>query len=49
MLFEPRSGVTTLLLAAYFDNDLMALVRRLLGSEEKYPVWQAVLDGLRER
>ena len=48
-LFEPRSGVATILLAAYFDGNLMALVRRLLGSEEKYPGWQAVLDGLRER
>jgi Alginate lyase len=49
MMFEPRSGVTTLLLAAYFDDNLLELARRLLGSEEKYPVWQAVLDGLKER
>jgi hypothetical protein len=48
-LFEPRSAVPTLVLAAYFDNKLMALARRLLRSDERYPTWQAVLDGLTRR
>jgi len=48
-VFEPKSGVPMLILAAYFDNKLMDLARRLLGSEEQYPTWQAVLNGLTKR
>lgn len=48
-LFEPKSGVATLMLAAYFDDKLMELARRLLGSDEQYPTWQAVLNGLNKR
>lgn len=47
--FEPKSAVPTLILAAYFDNKLMDLARRLLGSDEQYPTWQAVLNGLTKR
>ena len=43
-LFEPKSGVPTLVLAAYFDKKLMDLARRLLGSDEQYPSWQAVIN-----
>ena len=48
-LFEPRNGVTTLVLAAYFDPNLMDLARHLLGSDGQYPTWQAVLNGLARR
>jgi hypothetical protein len=45
-LFDPKNGVTTLLLAAYFDTDpeLMPLARKLSGSEDRYPGWQAVVN-----
>lgn len=47
-LFDPKNGVATLLLAAYFDADpeLMPLARRLSGSGDRYPGWQAVVNGL---
>jgi Alginate lyase len=45
-LFEPKNGVATLLLAAWFDSALMEQARRLLGSSDRYPAWQAVLDEL---
>lgn len=48
-LFEPRSGVPTLVMAAYFDPKLMELAGRLLGSDEQYPTWQAVLNTLTRR
>jgi hypothetical protein len=48
-LFDPKSGVATLILAAYFDDKFMDLARRLLGSNEQYPTWQAVLNGLASR
>ena len=41
-LFDPRNGAATLILAAYFDEDLLQLARHLLGTEEKYPNWQSV-------
>jgi hypothetical protein len=46
-LFDPRNGVATLLLAARFDNALMAPARVLLGSTEAYPAWQSVINALR--
>jgi hypothetical protein len=46
-LFQPVTGVPMLLLAAYFDNSFLELARRLRGTDQKYPGWQAVLDGLR--
>ena len=48
-LFEPRSGVPTLILAAYFDDKLMDLARRLLGSDEQYPTWQAVINEVTKK
>jgi Alginate lyase len=48
-MFEPKNGVATLLLAAWFDPGMMGLVRRLLGSTAQYPAWQAVIDGLPQR
>jgi hypothetical protein len=45
-LFDPRNGVTTLLLAAWFDPGMMEPARGLLGSTDKYPAWQAVVDEL---
>jgi hypothetical protein len=46
-LFDPRNGVATLLLAAWFDPGMMEPARGLLGSTDKYPAWQAVVDALR--
>ena len=48
-MFEPKNGVATLLLAAWFDPGMMDLVRGLMGSTAQYPAWQAVIDGLRQR
>jgi len=48
-MFEPRSGVATLILAAYFDNTLMELARRLLGSDQQYPTWQAVINEVTKK
>jgi hypothetical protein len=48
-LFDPKNGIPTLLLATYFDTDpkLMPLARKLSGTEDRYPRWQAVVDALR--
>ena len=46
-LFEPKNGVATLLLAAWFDPKMMELVRGLLGSTAQYPAWQAVINASR--
>jgi len=45
-LFDPKNGVATLLLAAYFDPGLLPLARSLSGTGDRYPGWQAVVDGL---
>jgi hypothetical protein len=49
-LFDPKNGVATLVLAAYFNinnhDDPMSLARQLLGTDLRYPTWQAVLNGL---
>jgi len=45
-LFDPKSGVRTLLLAAYFDADLLPIARKLLLTEDAYPAWQSVVNGL---
>lgn len=45
-LFEPKSGIATLVLAAYFDEAKLVLARRLAGSGEGYPGWQAVINAL---
>jgi len=45
-LFDPKSGVRTLLLAAYFDADLLPTARKLLSTEDHYPAWQSVVNEL---
>lgn len=45
-LFDPRNGVKTLILAARFDEDLLPLARKLLLTEDQYPAWQSVVNGL---
>jgi hypothetical protein len=47
-LFDPKNGITTLLLAARFDTAMLPLARHLMGSNEtdRYPAWQTVLNGL---
>jgi len=45
-LFEPRTGIATLVLAAYFDERKLAPARRLAGSVEGYPSWQAVINAV---
>jgi hypothetical protein len=45
-MFDPKNGIGTLELAAFFDPSLMSLARKLSGDEGKYPDWQAVVDGL---
>ncbi|HEY4337839.1 MAG TPA: alginate lyase family protein [Puia sp.] len=46
-LFEPKSGIATLVLASYFDEAKLPLAQRLAGSGEAYPNWQAVINALR--
>jgi hypothetical protein len=41
-LFEPRNGIATLVLAAYFDPGLEGLAAKLAGTS--YPGWQAVIN-----
>jgi hypothetical protein len=45
-LFEPKNGVATLLLAGWFDPGMMEPARGLLGSSDRHPAWQAVLNEL---
>jgi hypothetical protein len=49
-LFDPKNGVATLVLAASFNStdheDPMPLAQQLLGTNLRYPTWQAVLSGL---
>ena len=45
-LFEPRNGIATLLLAAYFDPSQMELARKLIGTGDRYPAWQAVVNAV---
>ena len=48
-LFDPKNGVATLVLAAYFDEGLLQLARRLSGSNDTYPNWQSVVVLLSRR
>lgn len=45
-LFEPKNGVATLVLAAWFDAGLMQTARQVLGTKVHFPTWQAVLNAL---
>ncbi len=48
-LFDPKNGIATLLLAAHFYAGLLPLARQLSGTEDRYPAWQAVVNGLSVR
>jgi hypothetical protein len=41
-----KNGVATLLLAGWFDPGMIAPARVLLGTTDRYPAWQAVVDEL---
>lgn len=45
-LFDPKNGIATLLLAAYFDPGLLPLARSLAGTGDRYPGWLAILNLL---
>jgi hypothetical protein len=47
-LFDPKNGIRTLLLMAWFDAGVLPLTCHLLGSDEadRYPAWQSVVNGL---
>lgn len=45
-LFNPRSGIAAVSLAAYFDEGMLPLIKQLTGSENRYPNWQAVINQL---
>ncbi|MES1159436.1 MAG: alginate lyase family protein [Bacteroidota bacterium] len=45
-LFDPKNGVKTLTLAARFDKTLLPIARKLLETEDRYPDWQSVVNGL---
>ncbi|HXB06534.1 MAG TPA: alginate lyase family protein, partial [Puia sp.] len=45
-LFNPRNGITTLVLASWFDPGLLPLARQLTGSRNRFPDWQAVINEL---
>jgi hypothetical protein len=45
-LFDPKNGVATLVLAAWFDPGLLQTARQLLGTNARYPTWQSVVNAL---
>jgi hypothetical protein len=45
-MWEPRNGVRTLLLAAYFDASLIDTARKAAGTEDRYPAWVSVVVAL---
>jgi hypothetical protein len=47
-LFDPKNGIHTLLLAAWFDPGVLPLARQLLGKNDsdRYPAWQSVINEL---
>lgn len=44
-LFDPKNGVATLVLASRFDAGLLQTARQVLGTNVRYPTWQAVLNA----
>ena len=44
--FDPKNGIATLVLAAWFDPPLMKAARQVLGTNVSYPTWQAVVNAL---
>jgi hypothetical protein len=47
-LFNPRNGLSTLLLADYFDPNMLPAAQKLLGTDSPYPSWQSVLNALKK-
>jgi Alginate lyase len=45
-MFDPKNGVTVLLLAGFWDPSLLPLARTVSGMEVRYPVWQSVVNAL---
>jgi hypothetical protein len=45
-MFDPKNGVMTLLLGAFFDPSLLPVARTLSGTETQYPGWQSVVNAL---
>jgi hypothetical protein len=43
-LFDPKNGIHTLLLAAWFDAGVLPLARQLLNTQDRYPAWQSVVN-----
>jgi hypothetical protein len=45
-LFNPVNGVSVLILGACFDPSLLVVARKILGTTDQYPTWEAVVSGL---
>lgn len=45
-LFEPKNGVKTLLLAAFWDATLLDAARKVADTDALYPSWQSVINAL---
>jgi alginate lyase len=45
-LFDPKNGIHTLLLAAFFDNNLLPIARHLLDTDASCPDWQTALNAI---
>jgi hypothetical protein len=45
-MFDPRNGVTVLLLAAFYDPSLMVTARKVAGTEDRFPAWVSVVEAL---
>jgi hypothetical protein len=45
-MFDPKNGVMTLLLAAWWDPALLATARKAGGMEERFPAWVSVVEAL---
>ncbi len=45
-LFDPKNGVKTLTLAAYFDPQYLPVIKKVKGTANDYSDWQLVLNKL---
>lgn len=45
-MFDPKNGVMTLLLAAFWDPALMETARKVVGTEDRFPAWVSVVEAL---
>ncbi|HEY4064775.1 MAG TPA: alginate lyase family protein [Puia sp.] len=48
-LFDPKNGIQTLVLAAWFDPGLLPLARQLQNKGDHYPAWQSVVNELTDK